>query len=196
MYLASIGPQMVRYTLTLDISLVDQSLLSENLSLAHEIVSKDLRALFFDKFHLRTHFEACKKFLLLGQGDFILSLIEVLGPNLSRAASNLYRHNVSGLLESAVRSSCANSYPKHILDRLDVRLLEVSENDVGWDVFCLEYHTDFPMNIIFSHDVMKKYSALFIYLWRFKRAEKSLSNCWRQLGILKKFQQGFVLTYV
>lgn len=35
-----------------------------------------------------------------------------------------------------------------ILERLDVRLLEISPGDLGWDVFSLDYHVDGPIGTV------------------------------------------------
>ena len=46
-------------------------------------------------------------------------------PSLNRPASTLFRHNLTGVLETAVRASNAQYDDPEILNRLDVRLLEV-----------------------------------------------------------------------
>lgn len=47
-------------------------------------------------------------------------------PELARAATTLYQHNLTGILETAVRATNAQFDSPDILKRLDVRLLEVS----------------------------------------------------------------------
>jgi len=42
------------------------------------------------KFGLRTHLLALKKFLLLGQGDFVVGLMDLLNPELDKPADELY----------------------------------------------------------------------------------------------------------
>lgn len=42
-------------------------------------------------FHLFEHLEGLKKFMLLGQGDFITCLMDSVGPELQKSASKLYR---------------------------------------------------------------------------------------------------------
>lgn len=48
-----------------------------------------------------------------------------LRPELVRAATTLYQHNLTGILETAVRATNAQFDSPEILKRLDVRLLEV-----------------------------------------------------------------------
>ena len=53
-------------------------------------------------------------------------LIHLLFRNhLSKPANTLFRHNLTGILETAVRSSNAQYDDPEVLNRLDVRLLEV-----------------------------------------------------------------------
>jgi gamma-tubulin complex component 3 len=99
---------------------------------AYKVSSVHLLSLFFDKFKLMDHLKAIKKYLLLAQGDFCQSLMDSLGWNiaysretLSKPAVTIYRHNLTGTLESAIRSSNAQYENTDILKRLDVRLLQV-----------------------------------------------------------------------
>ena len=69
-------------------------------------------------------------------------------PELCKPASNLYPHNLSSLLETAVAASNAQYEEPDILKRLDVRLLETSPGDTGWDVFSLDYHVDGPIGTV------------------------------------------------
>ncbi|MPC17584.1 Gamma-tubulin complex component 3 [Portunus trituberculatus] len=94
---------------------------------------------------LMDHLRALRRYLLLGQGDFIHYLMEILNPELDKPATNLYPHNLSSLLETAVVASNAQYEEPDILKRLDVRLLEISPGDLGWDVFSLDYHVDGPI---------------------------------------------------
>lgn len=47
--------------------------------------------------------------------------------DLAKPATNLYLHNLNGILETAIRATNAQYDDADILKRLDVRLLEVSE---------------------------------------------------------------------
>lgn len=52
--------------------------------------------------------------------------------DLAKPASNLYLHNLTGILETAIRATNAQFDDSDILKRLDVRLLEV-----GYTLWCL-----------------------------------------------------------
>ncbi|KAG0193699.1 Gamma-tubulin complex component 3 [Apophysomyces sp. BC1034] len=144
--------------------------------------SKQLLDLLKHKYKLMEHLRALKRYLLLGQGDFIQHLMDTLGPGLSKPAYTLLRHNLTGVLETAIRSSNAQYDDPEILNRLDVRLLEISSEDLGWDVFTLDYHVDSPINTVFSPQAMNQYLKMFNFLWRLKRVEYTLSASWRRWG--------------
>ena len=141
------------------------------------MTSAHLLNLLRTKFNFVGHLAALKRYLLLGQGDFIHQLMldiqyvewggvalvaqakvemsclgndTVEGPNgddgvytcvscgrhyiihvlhfradLSRPGQQLYQHTLAAYLESAVRTTSAQHDDKEILERLDVRCLEV-----------------------------------------------------------------------
>lgn len=54
-----------------------------------------------------------------------VTTVFVSRPELVRPATTLYQHNLTGILETAVRATNAQFDNAEILKRLDVRLLEV-----------------------------------------------------------------------
>ncbi|ORZ25249.1 gamma-tubulin complex component protein [Absidia repens] len=144
--------------------------------------SNQLLSLLKNKYKLMDHLLALKRYLLLGQGDFIQYLMGTLGPTLNRPATTLFRHNLTGVLETAIRASNAQFDDPAILNRLDVRLLEISTDDLGWDVFTLDYHADSPINTVLSPPMMNQYLLVFNFLWRLKRVEYTLTAAWRRWG--------------
>lgn len=135
---------------------------------------------------LMDHLRALRRYLLLGQGDFIHYLMEILNPELDKPATNLYPHNLSSLLETAVVASNAQYEEPDILKRLDVRLLEISPGDLGWDVFSLDYHVDGPIGSVFTAECMSQYLMLFNALWKDKRMEMILSDIWKEQAATSK----------
>jgi gamma-tubulin complex component 3 len=78
-----------------------------------------------EKFKLPVHLRALKKFMLLGQGDFITCLMDNLGPELQKSADHLtrYKHRLTSTVEGALRSSNAQYEDPEVLDRIGVQLL-------------------------------------------------------------------------
>ncbi|KAI5090002.1 gamma-tubulin complex component 3 isoform X1 [Silurus meridionalis] len=141
--------------------------------------SKYLLDVLNNNYQLLEHLQAMRRYLLLGQGDFIRHLMDLLKPELVRAATTLYQHNLTGILETAVRATNAQFDSPDILKRLDVRLLEVSPGDTGWDVFSLDYHVDGPIATVFTRECMSHYLRVFNFLWRAKRMEYILTDIWK-----------------
>merc|ERR1719412_423211 len=140
----------------------------------------------FKRYKLIEHFSAMRKYLLLGQGDLIRYLMELLDDELSRPATPLYPHNLAGTLETAIRATNAQFEDQEILDRLDVRLLDVQPGDYGWDVFSLDYKVTGPISAVFGRKTIQKYLMLFNSLWRAKRMEWILARVWtRQTSLYK-----------
>ncbi|KAG8521147.1 Gamma-tubulin complex component 3 [Galemys pyrenaicus] len=138
--------------------------------------SKRLLDVLNRRYSLLDHMQAMRRYLLLGQGDFIRHLMDLLKPELVRPATTLYQHNLTGILETAVRATNAQFDSPEILRRLDVRLLEVSPGDTGWDVFSLDYHVDGPIATVFTRECMSHYLRVFNFLWRAKRMEYILTD--------------------
>jgi gamma-tubulin complex component 3 len=132
------------------------------------------------KFKLFEHLAALKKFLLLGAGDFVAILMESLSNNLDLPANTQYRHTLTAQLEHAVRNSNAQYLSPDVLRRLDSRMLEVSNSDIGWDVFTLEYKISPPVDVIVTPWGSKQYLKVFNLLWRVKRVEFALGAAWRR----------------
>ncbi|CAN9498182.1 unnamed protein product [Ophioblennius macclurei] len=151
----------------------------EKIDAAYFDTSKYLLDVLNHNYLLLEHLQAMRRYLLLGQGDFIRHLMDLLKPELARPATTLYQHNLTGILETAVRATNAQFDNAEILKRLDVRLLEVSPGDTGWDVFSLDYHVDGPIATVFTRECMSHYLRVFNFLWRAKRMEYTLTDIWK-----------------
>lgn len=158
----------------------DTATLETSIDKAYKATMARLTHLMDSKFHLFEHLCALKKYLLLGQGDFIALLMESLSSNLDRPAGSQYRHTLTAQLEHAIRGSNAQYDSQEVLRRLDARLLELSHGDIGWDVFTLEYKVDAPVDVIITPWASKKYLTVFNFLWRVKRVEFALGSTWRR----------------
>jgi len=146
----------------------------------NEMTCKALLNVMFDKFRLVQHFKMLKRFLLFGQGDFIQYLMDLLIGELSKPATSIYKHNLLAILETAIRSSNAQFIENDLLNRIDIKLLEPSPGDNGWDIFSLTYKVESPLSTLFSAKLMNGYLKIFNFLWRIKRIEHSLNLLWQQ----------------
>lgn len=141
-----------------------------------------------NKYRLLEHLQSLRRYLLLGQGDFIRHLIELLAPELNKPAQDIYGHTLTAILETAIRVTNAQYEDEDTLKRLNVRFMGHSCKDLGWDVFALVYIVDGPVGTIFQ-PTMSQYESLFGALWKAKRMEYLLSNMRRQqIMIWKMFK--------
>lgn len=145
------------------------STLKIEIDLAHKVINKHLVGIFFDKFKFLDHLTSLNRYLLLGQGDMMQYLMDLLVNELKKPASQIQKHNLKSILETAIGAS--NAQYHKLKDRLDIRLLESSVGDTGWDIFVLEYNIETPLNVIFNSQVLKEYQKLFFFFWKLKRLE-------------------------
>ncbi len=162
------------------------SLLHRTIRRAFTDTSSHVLGILFTRYKFLEHMSALRKYLLLGQGDIIRYLLELLEEELGRPAAQLYPHNLAGVLETAIRATNAQFEDPEILERLDVRLLDVQPGDTGWDVFSLDYKMSGPVGTVFNQKTMTSYLMLFNALWRAKRIEWMLSCVWKRQAALHK----------
>jgi len=166
--------------------------LLETIDQLYKSTSMHVLDVMFGKFQLMDHMGALRKYMLLGQGDIMRFLLDLLESELSQPATQLYPHNLAGILETAIRGTNTQYEQQEILERLDVRLLEIQPGDTGWDVFSLDYKVIGPIGVVFTPDTMTQYLMLFNTLWRAKRMEWVLSCTWKKLASLHKMARQIV----
>jgi gamma-tubulin complex component 3 len=159
-----------------------------------------------NKYRLFEHLQSLRRYLLLGQGDFIRHLLEllvyvtfikcrfwlywfVIRPELNKPAQDIYGHTLSAILESAIRVTNAQFEDEDTLQRLNVSFMGHSQGDTGWDVFSLVYIVDGPVGTIFQ-PTMTIYQCLFGALWKAKRMEFVLATMRKQqITMAKMFRK-------
>ncbi|XP_044483507.1 gamma-tubulin complex component 3-like [Mangifera indica] len=144
-------------------------------------IDKHLLDVIYKRFKFKEHCLAIKRYLLLGQGDFVQYLMDIVGPELSEPANTISSFKLAGLLESAIRSSNAQYDDPDILDRLRVKLMPHRTGDRGWDVFSLEYDASVPLDTLFTESVMARYLRIFNFLWKLRRVEHALIGAWKTM---------------
>lgn len=103
-----------------EISLV----LEQEIHLVATLVDKFLLQTFRNDFAALTHLTAIKKYSLLADGHFSLILYQLCVKELSKPVSSIRPHNLSGMLEEAIRTSLPPSAPitefvsSHLLPKL------------------------------------------------------------------------------
>jgi gamma-tubulin complex component 3 len=144
-------------------------------------VDARVRDALFLRFRLGDHCAAIKRYLLLGQGDFIATLMDAVGPALSERAAAVSDYKLMGVLEAAIRASNAQFDDPDVLGRLRVRLMPHAGGESGWDVFSLEYVVTAPLTTLLTEEALGKYLRVFNFLWRLKRVEHALNATWHAM---------------
>ncbi|KZV37926.1 gamma-tubulin complex component 3 [Dorcoceras hygrometricum] len=142
-------------------------------------IDKHLLDVMYTRYKFKEHCLAIKRYLLLGQGDFVQYLMDIVGPELSEPANTISSFKLAGLLESAIASSNAQYDDRDMLDRLRVKMMPHNTGDRGWDVFSLDYDARVPLNTVFTESVMSRYLRIFNFLWKLRRIEHALIGVWK-----------------
>ncbi|KAF2289511.1 hypothetical protein GH714_036765 [Hevea brasiliensis] len=160
---------------------VGQPVKAESLWREAKRIDKHLLDVLYTRYKFKEHCLAIKRYLLLGQGDFVQYLMDIVGPELSEPANIISSFKLAGLLESAIRSSNAQYDDRDILDRLRAKMMPHGTGDRGWDVFSLEYDARVPLDTVFTESVMGRYLRIFNFLWKVRRVEHALIGAWKMM---------------
>lgn len=104
-------------------------------------IDQHLLSTVFSKYSFVKHCNALKRYLLLGQGDFIQTLMDLLGPDLGRKAQEMSEYQLNGSLDAAIRASNAQFDDADVLDRLRVKLAKPTATETG-QLTCFRHNTD------------------------------------------------------
>lgn len=149
-------------------------------------IDKHLLETIFIKYSFVKHCNALKRYLLLGQGDFIQTLMDLLGPDLGNKAGEMSEYQLNGSLDAAIRASNAQFDDADVLDRLRVKLAKATSMETGWDVFILWYDMKEPLSSIITGQAMAGYLRLFRLLWTLKRVEHTLNRVWQVMSGIQR----------
>lgn len=146
-------------------------------SVGHRLVEVML-----DREKLRSHLSAIKRYVLLGQGDFVRTLLELAGPELDRPGKEISAYSLQGHVEAALRSCCTSGDDADLLKHVEVRLQRVMEGDRGWDVFGVAYTVDGPAGAVLGPETMAAYARASRLLWAITHVDHVLARTWHKLN--------------
>ncbi|KAJ2229880.1 Microtubule-nucleating Tub4p (gamma-tubulin) complex component [Coemansia sp. RSA 1722] len=138
-----------------------------------------------ENFGLMRHVAAIRRLLMFEQGDFSLSLLEVLDRHIARASRSILAHDLSAALDSAVRSSNAQyEDPDHLSALVLAFANPASAQSDGmeetWENVSLRYVLSAPLTHVVDADTLRKYTDISRFLLRLKRVDFVLNSVWRQ----------------
>ncbi|EDW27734.1 GL19849 [Drosophila persimilis] len=129
---------------------------------------------------LLEHLQCMRRYLLLGQGDFVSIFIEHMKDELEKPGTEIFAHDLSAMLDTALRCTNAQYDDPEILNHLDVVAQPPFLGDTGWDIVSLQYVVQGPLATMLE-PTMSTYKALFKPLWRMKHMEFVLSTkIWKE----------------
>lgn len=180
------APSAADYTYSTRASLLDR--LGAEMTTAYRQACRQVRQILVEQCRLFEQLAVIKRYVLFEKGDFSTNLMDLLWDGLNRPAGSLFRHNLVGVLEAAVRATRSARDADWILAGLDVRLLQgvgdgsagagASAGASGWDVFALDYRVAFPVDCILDAASMQEYARLSRHIWALKRLEFVLGRTW------------------
>ena len=164
----------------LDISLIE--LINKNIDIIHDLMNEEVVKIIMNKFKFNSNLESINKYLLLGQGDMMQTLIESLFEELDKPANDIIKHNLESYLITAIKASNSDIKDAENIKKLNVVILNSTQGDIGWDIFCLEYNVQLPLNVIFNNKLLKDYQKLFLFFWKIKRIKYGQINyMWKKI---------------
>ncbi|ACO66498.1 predicted protein [Micromonas commoda] len=150
---------------------------------------------------LAKHLEALRSYHLLGRGDFFQSFFEEAASLLAvPPRANTAEADVAAPFAAAASKSSASDDP--LLPRFRLRFVSPNQgvDDTGagaggsnvqkrgpnvrvpsydgWDGLELEYATPWPLGLLLTRSVQRRYNHLFQYLFRLRRAALALDDAW------------------
>jgi len=163
--------------------------LQQHINEVYKITSSHLINLLKTNFFLCEHLTALRDYLLLGQGDFIQHLMDLICKDLSLNAAELRTPHLQSKLETAQRATNAQFHHPEVIRKLNVIKLDASSQDKGWDVFSLDYDVTGPLAVIVPKDDRECYLCIFRMLWKTKRIEHGLTKLWTKTVMWKRTLQ-------
>eukprot|EP00878_Enallax_costatus_P017689 GHUV01018585.1.p1 GENE.GHUV01018585.1~~GHUV01018585.1.p1 ORF type:complete len:688 (+),score=234.63 GHUV01018585.1:858-2921(+) len=153
-------------------------------SSAGQRVDARLMAVLQSSGELDKHCQAIRRYLLLGQGDFVVALLDCLGPELNKLAKDVSEVTLNHLLRTALLASAGGAQEEGgVQDRLKAYKAQTGDLETGWDAFSLQYQLGPPLSSIFTSAAQSSYSRLSKLLWFMRRTENSLGQAWKLLKV-------------
>lgn len=113
--------------------------------------------------------------VVFSQASYVLYAALFCRDELEKNGSDIYSHDLSSKLDTALRCTNAQYDDPDIVNHLDVVIKTPYPGDCGWDVISLQYTVHGPLSTMLE-PAMPTYKSLFKPLWRIKHMEFVLST--------------------
>lgn len=172
-------------------NITEYSMMYKALAKNHTQVVERLGWLMRNDLKLFVHLEGLKDYMFLSKGEFVQILIDEAFTVLDRPATELHRHHLTGILETALRgcgqvqgASRVHALQDEVMNCVDARMLEAGHGETGWELFTLEYRLTGPLKaVLLDQYSSRAYLRIFNFLWRIKWVSASLQQAWSHLAL-------------
>ncbi|EJW02589.1 hypothetical protein EDEG_03011 [Edhazardia aedis USNM 41457] len=154
------------YTLNLKMCLLDHDI-NQKLELIAAKVNSKIKDMLFRQENIVKHVQTAKELFLCTRSDFTTTLQYLLKEFLRSNNRSMMNRSMSYVLEKSLKDTFNVLDP--FLKKIDICLME-NEYD-GVSLFCF---LDFPLNLVFTKEIMLKFVACFRFIWRIKKLESLL----------------------
>lgn len=138
-------------------------------------VNANMHERFIARYQVQKYILFAKDVFLHYRSDFIETLYAYLKNSNKSSDRYLHGKSISYSLENAFRDTFGeiNDFAKQI----DICILE---NEHAWDYITLFCKLEYPLNLIFTKEIIMKYVSVFKFLWRIKKLFNSLCQLKRK----------------
>lgn len=106
---------------------------------------------------------------------------------LSKPAGSLFRHALVSCLDQVLLSIPQKDTRLDVRKGMEVRLHDATNPKLlGWDVFTLDYKTEFPLDVILTPHAMAEHVKLSHFLWSLRRVHHVMAGCWSRIASMQK----------
>lgn len=128
--------------------------------------------------------------MLMGSGDFIDSLYNTLNEELLQSGTGVLKHHILSTFVNILKRSSLRNEKLEYLENLEIKLLEPSDGDIGWDIFYIDYNIPNILTYVINNKTKMKIIRLSTFLWKIRRCYYKLNDIWlEQKNILQKFSR-------
>lgn len=186
----------------------------KGIQVTYERASRRFHSHLMKEANLIEALESVKKFLLVGQGDFLVHFMDSADAELRKPVRAVRCGKLQSLLELALRTSSAAADRYHedyycsiekesivaqLLEIFDAKgpnaaeLKEKSKSDAnvdvsnlsGYDALTLGFNVGWPVSLVLSRRALAKYQVLFRHLFHCKHVEQSVAKAWHRVRLVR-----------
>ncbi|PRP75414.1 gamma-tubulin complex component 4-like [Planoprotostelium fungivorum] len=141
--------------------------------------SKQLWSLLTHTSSLTLHIDAMRDYFLLFRGDFYQRFLEDSREMMSLPPKNSAQHDIQMKFQQAAVSTTAGNDPSFQNISVHFEMPKTKGSIVhAWLNVSLKYNMGWPLELLFTEQIMQEYNALFRFFLLMKRVQTDLNGVW------------------